>query len=135
MLYPEINELKEKAGSRYYLVSMASKRARDLIETWDPERGYRKLDGSIETDKPVSIAAEEIDRDLFTYIPAEQIAAEEEAAAALAEAAEAQWAAEEAEEAAEAAEAAAEESAEAPAEEPDPAEEPEEAAEAPAEEE
>ena len=79
MLYPEINKLKTEAGSRYYLVSMAAKRSRDLIAGWDPERGYRKLDSSIETNKPVSIAAEEIARGLFTYIPAEQLAEEEEA--------------------------------------------------------
>lgn len=80
MLYPEINKLRDEAGSRYYLVSMAAKRARDLIAGWDPERGYRKLDSSIETDKPVSIAAEEIYEGLFTYTPAE-LAAEEEAEA------------------------------------------------------
>jgi DNA-directed RNA polymerase subunit omega len=81
MLYPEINKLRDKAGSRYYLVSMAAKRARDLIAGWDPERGYRKLDSTIETDKPVSIAAEEIARGLFTYIPAEELPDEEEAEA------------------------------------------------------
>jgi len=77
MLYPEINKLRDEAGSRYFLVSMAAKRARDLIAGWDPERGYRKLDSTIETEKPVSIAAEEIARNLFTYIPGDEIPEEE----------------------------------------------------------
>ncbi len=61
MLYPEINTLRDKAGSRYYLVVMAAKRARDIID------GSGKLDPAIDTNKPVSIAAEEIAKDLFTY--------------------------------------------------------------------
>ena len=61
MLYPEINKLRDAAGSRYFLVSMASKRARDIID------GSEKLDERISTNKPVSIAAEEIAEGLFTY--------------------------------------------------------------------
>ena len=61
MLYPEINTLRDKAGSRYYLVVMAAKRARDIID------GKEKLDPRISTNKPVSIAAEEIAEGCFTY--------------------------------------------------------------------
>lgn len=71
MLYPEINKLRDEAGSRYYLVSMASKRARDLID------GNPKLDPDIKTNKPVSIAAEEIAEGLFTYNQIEESEAEE----------------------------------------------------------
>lgn len=60
MLYPSINELREKADSRYTLVSMAAKRARDIIE------GKPTLI-ELDTDKPVSIAANEIAEDLITY--------------------------------------------------------------------
>ena len=89
MLYPEINKLRDEAGSRYFLVSMAAKRARDLIAGWDPERGYRKLDNEIETDKPVSIAAEEIAEGLLKYIPGDELPEEAESEAPEAEAEEA----------------------------------------------
>jgi len=61
MLYPEINTLRDRAGSRYYLVVMAAKRARDIID------GKESLDPRITTTKPVSIAAEEIAEGYFTY--------------------------------------------------------------------
>ena len=32
MLYPSINEIRKKADSRYTIVNMAAKRARDIIE-------------------------------------------------------------------------------------------------------
>lgn len=60
MLYPSINEIRKKADSRYTLVILAAKRARDLID------GKPKLT-EVETDKPVSIAANEIAEDLITY--------------------------------------------------------------------
>lgn len=72
MLYPEINKLRDTAGSRYYLVSMASKRARDIID------GKMKLDERITSTKPVSIAAEEIGEDLFTYKEIEETEEAEE---------------------------------------------------------
>ena len=74
MLYPEINKLRDEAGSRYYLVSMAAKRARDLID------GNPVLDSDIKTNKPVSIAAEEIAQGLFTYKEASEVEEEIEAA-------------------------------------------------------
>ena len=60
MLYPSINEIRKKADSRYTLVILAAKRARDLID------GKPKLT-EVETEKPVSIAANEIAEDLITY--------------------------------------------------------------------
>ena len=59
MLYPSINELRKKVDSKYTLVALAAKRARDLID------GKLAL-VSIDIDKPVSIATEEIAEDLIT---------------------------------------------------------------------
>lgn len=60
MLYPSINEIRKKADSRYTLVVLAAKRARDIVE------GKPKLTTE-DVDKPVSIAAQEIMEDLITY--------------------------------------------------------------------
>lgn len=60
MLYPSINEIRKKADSRYTLVVLAAKRARDIIE------GKPKLTEE-DAEKPVSIAAYEIVEDLITY--------------------------------------------------------------------
>lgn len=60
MLYPSINVIKEKADSRYTLVILAAKRARDIID------GKPKLT-EVDIEKPVSIAAHEIAEDLITY--------------------------------------------------------------------
>ncbi len=66
MLYPSINDLRKKADSKYTLVVLAAKRARDLID------GKPKLiDTAI--DKPVSIATEEIARDMITYHRSEEL--------------------------------------------------------------
>ena len=60
MLYPSINKIRTKVDSRYTLVILAAKRARDIIE------GMPKLtEADVET--PVSIAANEIAEDLITY--------------------------------------------------------------------
>lgn len=61
MLNPSINTIREKADSRYTLVIMAAKRARDIID------GKPVLTNSCPIDKPVSIAAHEIAEDLITY--------------------------------------------------------------------
>ncbi|WP_206459010.1 DNA-directed RNA polymerase subunit omega [Anaerovorax sp. IOR16] len=66
MLYPSINEIKKKADSRYTLVVMAAKRARDLID------GKPKLT-QVDVEKPVSIAANEIAEDLIAYNRDKQI--------------------------------------------------------------
>lgn len=60
MLYPSINEIRTKVDSRYTLVILAAKRARDIIE------GMPKLTEA-DVEKPVSIAANEIAEDLITY--------------------------------------------------------------------
>ncbi|MBE6032912.1 MAG: DNA-directed RNA polymerase subunit omega [Clostridiales bacterium] len=60
MLEPSINLIQKKADSRYTLVVMAAKRARDLID------GKPRLTDA-DIDKPVSLAAYEIAEDLITY--------------------------------------------------------------------
>ena len=60
MLYPSINEIRQKADSRYTLVILAAKRARDIID------GMPKLTEE-EVEKPVSVAANEINEELITY--------------------------------------------------------------------
>lgn len=60
MLYPSINEIRKKADSRYTIVNMAAKRARDIIEG-------KPVLTDCEINKPVSIAAHEIAEDLITY--------------------------------------------------------------------
>ena len=60
MLYPSINKIRTKVASRYTLVILAAKRARDIIE------GMPKLTEA-DVEKPVSIAANEIAEDLITY--------------------------------------------------------------------
>ena len=66
MLYPSINEVRKKADSRYTLVVLAAKRARDIIA------GKPKLT-EVNIDRPVSIAANEIAEDLITYRREEEI--------------------------------------------------------------
>jgi DNA-directed RNA polymerase subunit omega len=65
LLYPPINKIRNKADSKYTLVILAAKRARDLID------GKPQL---IEDDDevPVSIAAREIYDDYITYSRAEE---------------------------------------------------------------
>ena len=60
MLYPSINKIRTKVDSRYTLVILAAKRARDIIE------GMPKLTEA-DVENPVSIAANEIAEDLITY--------------------------------------------------------------------
>ena len=60
MLYPSINEIRKKADSRYTLVILAAKRARDIID------GMPKLTEA-DVEKPVAIAANEIAENLITY--------------------------------------------------------------------
>ena len=59
-VYPSINKIRTKVDSRYTLVILAAKRARDIIE------GMPKLTEA-DVEKPVSIAANEIAEDLITY--------------------------------------------------------------------
>ncbi len=70
MLYPSINLLKTKVDSRYTLVIMAAKRARDLVD------GKPKLT-LMESNKPVSVATFEISDDLISYKRAQSFATDE----------------------------------------------------------
>lgn len=60
MLYPSINELRKKVDSKYTLVILASKRARDIIDG-------KPVLTDVEIDRPVSLATNEISEDLLTY--------------------------------------------------------------------
>lgn len=60
LLYPSVNKLQEKTDSRYSLVILTAKRARDLID------GRPALTDD-ESERPVSQAAKEIAEDLITY--------------------------------------------------------------------
>ena len=76
MLYPSINEIRKKADSRYTLVILAAKRARDIIDG-------KPILSDVDIDRPVSIAAHEIADDLITYTrPEENEEAETETEAA-----------------------------------------------------
>ena len=61
MLYPSINEIRQKTDSRYTLVVLAAKRVRDIVD------GKPMLIDEGNKEKPVSVAAEEIARDFLTY--------------------------------------------------------------------
>jgi DNA-directed RNA polymerase subunit omega len=61
MLYPSINEIRKKADSRYTLVILAAKRARDIVD------GKPPLVEEYDLERPVSIAAQEIAEDYITY--------------------------------------------------------------------
>ncbi|HZX21701.1 MAG TPA: DNA-directed RNA polymerase subunit omega [Clostridia bacterium] len=60
MLYPSINELLEKVDSRYTLVVVAAKRARQIV---DEEKS--KIGSNFK--KPVSIATQEIFEEKISY--------------------------------------------------------------------
>ena len=60
LLYPSVNKLQEKTDSRYSLVILTAKRARDIID------GKPVLTDE-ESERPVSQAAREIADDLVTY--------------------------------------------------------------------
>ena len=56
-----INEIRKKVDSRYTLVVLAAKRARDIID------GYPLLTDECPNDRAVSQAAYEISDDLVSY--------------------------------------------------------------------
>ncbi len=60
MINPSIVDLLEKVNSRYTLVTMTAKRARQLIEGQEPLI-------CIDSNKPVTIAINEINEGLVTY--------------------------------------------------------------------
>ncbi|MCX7923220.1 MAG: DNA-directed RNA polymerase subunit omega [Clostridia bacterium] len=61
MIYPAISDLMKKVDSRYTLVVAAAKRARQLAD------GAHKLT-RCNSDKPVTVAINEISEDKITYI-------------------------------------------------------------------
>ena len=61
MIDPPIGELLEKVDCRYTLAVEASKRAREIIAGAQPLIDTREI-------KPLSIAIEEINRGLISYI-------------------------------------------------------------------
>ena len=60
LLYPSMNELKDKADSRYTVVILTAKRARDII-------AGKKVLTDFQAERPVTLAAHEIVEDLITY--------------------------------------------------------------------
>lgn len=60
MLYPSINQLRNKVDSKYSLVVITAKRAREIID------GKQKLIDT-EIEKPVSVATHEIAEGLIEY--------------------------------------------------------------------
>ncbi|MBE6040590.1 MAG: DNA-directed RNA polymerase subunit omega [Clostridiales bacterium] len=60
MLYPSVNTLRDKTDSRYSLVILTAKRARDIVD------GKPALTED-EAERPVSQAAREIADDMITY--------------------------------------------------------------------
>lgn len=60
LLYPSVNKLREKTDSRYSLVILTAKRARDLID------GKPALTEEV-SERPVSQAAKEIAADMITF--------------------------------------------------------------------
>lgn len=64
LLYPAIDELKEKVDSKYTLAILASKRARDIVDG-------KPVLTIAENDNPLSVATAEIGDDLISYTEAE----------------------------------------------------------------
>ena len=65
LLYPSVNKLQEKTDSRYSLVILTAKRARDIID------GKPVLTEE-ESERPVSQAAKEVAANLITYTRREE---------------------------------------------------------------
>jgi DNA-directed RNA polymerase subunit omega len=76
MLEPAVSVLREKADSRYSLVIMAAKRARDLVDG-KPSLLLEEEEGPGIT-KPVSIAVHEIAKELISYRRGEGAETEDE---------------------------------------------------------
>ena len=66
LLYPSINELTEKADSKYTLAILTAKRARDIIDG-------KPILTEEEFERPVSQAAHEINLDMVTYKRSENL--------------------------------------------------------------
>lgn len=71
MLYPAVNELNKLTDSRYTLVVLAAKRARDIIDG-------KPVLTDVQAERPVSLATNEIAEGLITYKRSEKHAEEAE---------------------------------------------------------
>lgn len=60
MLKPSINKLLDKVDSRYTLVMLVSKRARQIVDGENPKT-------NVISNKPVSLALHEVNEDKITY--------------------------------------------------------------------
>lgn len=65
MINPSVVDLLEKIHDRYSLVMLTSKRARQIIEGSNPKI-------SVDSNKPLTIAINEIDKDAFEFEIIEQ---------------------------------------------------------------
>lgn len=66
MLYPSIDQLMEKADSKYSLVVLAAKRARNLLEGDEPQFPTR-------SSKYVGVALEEIACDILIPVKSSKV--------------------------------------------------------------
>lgn len=60
MLYPSVNQVRDKVDSRYTLVILAAKRAKEIVN------GVPILTDNA-SNKPVTLSASEIAEDLISY--------------------------------------------------------------------
>ena len=65
MIEPSVVDLLDKIHDRYSLVMLTSKRARQIIEGSEPKI-------SVDSNKPLTIAINEIDKDAFEFEIIEQ---------------------------------------------------------------
>ncbi len=85
MMNPPIEELLDRAGSKFRLVTFGSMRARQINsyfgELGSAEVGLVPPQVTTQARKPLSIAFEEIALDKIEWVSAEELAAEAQAAA------------------------------------------------------
>ncbi len=79
MLYPSIDEVRKKVDSKYVLVILASKRAREIVDgkpalySDDENNGEVEVQHLSDLDKPVSQATSEISKGLISYKRLEEV--------------------------------------------------------------
>lgn len=62
MIYPSIDKILTKVGSKYLLVNVVSKRAKEMIR----EEYYQMKESEYNSKKEIGKALEEISKDLIT---------------------------------------------------------------------
>lgn len=60
MIYPSIDKLLTQVGSKYLLVNIVSRRARQMLET----EHYQLKESEYQSKKPIGKALEEVTKDL-----------------------------------------------------------------------